>query len=90
MLFYFPFFQITVVELYYFVKFGRRLLKTEKKINDSSRKRLNKEYFYSVLFKQDNISKLKMIKTFDKNMIAYDSVVRVHISLQAQTKYHKC
>ena len=25
-----------------------------------------------------------MIKTFDKNMIAYDSVVRVHISLHAQ------
>ena len=31
MLFYLPFFQITVVELYYFVKFGARLLKTGKK-----------------------------------------------------------
>ena len=30
-LFYFPFFQITVVELYYFVKFGARLLNTGKK-----------------------------------------------------------
>ena len=35
-LFYFPFFQITVVELYYFVKFGARLLNTGKK-KDSSR-----------------------------------------------------
>ena len=31
MLFYFPFFQINVVELYYFVKFGARLLNTGKK-----------------------------------------------------------
>ena len=37
MLFCFPLFQITVVELYYFVKFGAKLLKTGKKINDSSR-----------------------------------------------------
>ena len=37
MLFCFPFFQITIVELYYFVKFGARLLKTGKKVNDSSR-----------------------------------------------------
>ena len=37
MLFCFPFFQITVVELYYFVKFGARLLKTGKKVNYSSR-----------------------------------------------------
>ena len=36
-LFCFLLFQITVVELYYFVKFGAKLLKTGKKINDSSR-----------------------------------------------------
>ena len=36
-LFCFLLFQITVVELYYFVKFGAKLLKTGKQINDSSR-----------------------------------------------------
>ena len=31
-----------------------------------------------------------MIKTFDKNMIANDSIEREHISLHAQTKHYEC
>ena len=33
-----------------------------------------------------NISQLKMIKTFDKNMTAYDGIVRAHIFTSCSDK----